>query len=295
MAYEPRRDGSSIIQRLLAHLTVGWISLLVVATFLALVSCRYIATPTAKVASPHATPTISPVAAKVTFTGGLSFQHPYPFAYVTFTAGTSYVDALQAITDLGLQPLSPCAGENLGAGVLWHPVGEHDLFAAYPQAPRLWVNGAVSSPDLADESVALAAAPDWLARLSNVPFVAAIADGGTNCPSIGASQPTPGMPYFLTLPVAPTYLSITFVQGTSYEQALDDISNLGFRLADPCYEQTQRQQAAWHPVGQESPFASTSSLIVATTQANSTQWRSQLHASVWVRAVVVPYTPDCTA
>ncbi|MGH2516776.1 MAG: hypothetical protein ACRDHP_14075, partial [Ktedonobacterales bacterium] len=104
--------------------------------------------------------------------------------------------------------------------------------------------------------------------------------------------PIPRQVYFLDPALPPIYIRVTFTAGTSYDQALATISTLGFRLAAPCYEQAQ-PKPAWHPMGQQSSFASAHSLLIATTGGNATTWHQQLAAVAGVARVTTPYQPTC--
>jgi hypothetical protein len=237
------------------------------------------------------TATVATNLAKVTFWPGSSSTYPYPTAFVSFAPGTTFVVALHLVTDLGLQPLSPCSGAGF-VGAPWYPVDEQDSYFGDPSDPGLWVHGAVpSGEDIPQSENDPDAAPDWLGRLSQLAAVTKIYDGGPGgCPLIepgttGPMFPDPNTPSF--------YLSVTFVATTSYDQALFTLSDLGFRLADPCYEQSKT--AAWHPMGQETSFDHSHQLLVATTWANSTTWSTQVGAASGVINVASYVAGNCGA
>jgi hypothetical protein len=85
-----------------------------------------------------------------------------------------------------------------------------------------------------------------------------------------------------------TYARISFANSVfvafTYDTALYEITNLGLRLADPCFETgavMNSHGSAQAPVdqqGQEAGYARTHALVVATTLAASSQWRSQSRA-----------------
>ncbi|HLJ79974.1 MAG TPA: hypothetical protein VKT52_00725 [Ktedonobacterales bacterium] len=238
---------------------------------------------------PHsATATSTPAQAKLRFRGGASLQTPYISAIVTFVPGTPYTIALRTITDLGLIPRDHCTSAGLAAGIKWQPAGQAAEYGAPvppPDGPGLWVLGPASYPD-PDIPIA---PPDWLPRLAALPAVHVIDDGPTNCPLLPGPA---GTPSYVPPTTTFTSLHVSFSAATTYDAALEATTNLGFRLADPCYEQAQ-PKPAWHPMGQEQSFDATHTLILSTTFANSTQWQQQLTAVAGVTAIQTPYTASC--
>ncbi|MEO7001202.1 MAG: hypothetical protein ABI068_05340 [Ktedonobacterales bacterium] len=217
-----------------------------------------------------------PPNAKLSFNGGYSAAHPYPFATVRFVKGTSYEAALTAITDLGLRPLSPCYASD----ALWASAGQRNTYSSgTAYAPGFWVNGAHErgAGSYSPLDYDPLAPDDWLQRLATLPAVAHVEDSNMVCPMIPASGSTPCAGSYLDPSVlkAPTYLHVSFAAGMSYAQAVATVSNLGFRLADPCYEQA-KPTPAWHAMGQETGYATSDSLTLALTDANATLWRQQL-------------------
>ncbi len=73
-------------------------------------------------------------------------------------------------------------------------------------------------------------------------------------------------------------MRVTFSQTTGYDSALDIVNALGFRLANPTYEQKRAQglQPAWISMGQETTYGKTQTLLLATTQFNAANWTNQL-------------------
>ncbi len=122
-------------------------------------------------------------------------------------------------------------------------------------------------------------------------------------PNAGSSTtPTSGPAVLLSLPsnaLPDLYTQVTFAAGVEYAQALYEISNLGLRLADPCYEEALAFRPpptwpAWHPMSQRAPFSGSQRLVVAPgVQVSSTTWTDQLHALTDVRGVTTPYAPSC--
>lgn len=221
---------------------------------------------------------------------------PPPLAFpVGFDAAVSYYTALQEVTNLGLHPAAYCGYKSdLDAGWVivgdaWKPSGQRDVFA---REHRLWVS---ETPLLA---------PDSDARLNALPGVQNLARSPTPqtayCTNGNGTATTSPRVLSYPQPLPPPYASVAFAPGVEYMQALYDVSNLGLRLADPCYEQNlTRPQASgttvsWHPMGQTASFATSQSLVVAPAPlASATTWLDQLHALPMVRAVTSPYTPSC--
>lgn len=140
------------------------------------------------------------------------------------------------------------------------------------------------------------AAPDWPTRLAAVPGVRRIHTlPFVSCPPAAAiitGIPPPDASLDLTANQIATYVRITFARPTDqYDAALDAMSNLGLRLADPCYEQAQ--PASWHAMGQEHPFASSHSLVVAPTLLTSRRWQDQVRATPGVVAIDAPFATRC--
>jgi hypothetical protein len=63
----------------------------------------------------------------------------------------------------------------------------------------------------------------------------------------------------------------------------------------PCYEQKRSQvnNPTWNPAGQEDNFAKRRTLLLVTTQFNSTQWSTQLSATAGVVKVEAPFDLQC--
>lgn len=227
--------------------------------------------------------------------GGVPYLPP---AFVDFASSVPYEQALQIITNLGLQPGFDCT--------IWQPMGQRETFS---QTHHLFVMEGY-----------LSAANDWLGRLQKTPGVVKVTNGfrviaGTTpsaaqtanglkpytCPvgeqaaAEGGPLP-PGAILTLTSAQAGDYAQITFTAPTSYDSALYDVSNVGLPLADPCYEQELEQggSPAWHPQGQESSFATTHTLTMRTNKGvTSSLWQQQLRAISDIAAIKTPLTPQC--
>ena len=115
-------------------------------------------------------------------------------------------------------------------GSVWLPAGQR---ARFQQEHRMFVVQTIAH------------APDWATKIYALP--GAHRDPSTQsipCTDgqpVGAqSPPSSGAPNVLTTDrvgnQTGTYVYVTFLSGVNYDAALYDVSNLGLRLADPCYE-----------------------------------------------------------
>jgi hypothetical protein len=122
-----------------------------------------------------------------------------------------------------------------------------------------------------------ASAPDWLDRLKANPAIQNLqANPAFGCPSFPDAPPK--IPTYLPENQAGTNVSVTFSNSTSYDTALASITRLGYRLANPCYEQARAQgkKPTWASMGQEQMFANRHTLLLATTFLNATNWQKQI-------------------
>ncbi|HEU0026556.1 MAG TPA: hypothetical protein VFQ25_05515 [Ktedonobacterales bacterium] len=176
------------------------------------------------------------------------------------------------------------------AGTPWASLDERWIYDLKPASNVLWVDGTARPADqpyyntLPSDPLA---APDWLARLAAAPEVREIDAGSWHCPLLGGSKTA----QFLGPQQTITYARVTFT-GISYEQAVVEVSGLGYRLADPCYE-TASPHPAWRPMGQVASFATTGSLVLAVTEANSTQWQAQTRQLQGFVSLTAPYSVSC--
>jgi hypothetical protein len=138
------------------------------------------------------------------------------------------------------------------------------------------------------------AEPNWLTPLRALPGVTSAKPGGGpfGCPLL---QPAPaGTPAVLGQDAAGTLVRFTFTGQTSYEAALDATLTLGFRLTNPCYERlAQGTPVQWTPMGQESAFVQSHTLLVLTTGYNATTWEQQAHSATGVTRVEVQPDVAC--
>ena len=197
--------------------------------------------------------------------------NPIYAAYVQFSNTVSFQQAIRLITDLGLQTIAFCASQ-------WKPMGSDSDFANYH---TLTIVATVNS------------SPLWFNRLQTMPGVASVqADGPHSCPVM---RYDPNALNFLGPDAPISYVRATFSGGTGYDAALDAVDNLGFRLANPCYEEARSRgdKPTWNAAGQENTFGSSHTLLLATTGFNATTWLSQLKMAVDVTKVDEPVTVAC--
>lgn len=244
---------------------------------------------------------------------------PPPFTIALyFDPLVTYDDALRTVTDLGLQPSVACgydADVKVGrviSEMQWQPAGQRSTFAV---EHRLFV------------ALTPLTAPDWNARLSRVRGILPNRDpkrlsqtlycpdtsvgwGGsqTGSPTMSASaSPTPPAtsrssyaPKVLTyaqIADSPNALAI-FTPSVTYAEALYTISDLGMRLADPCYEHEHAGNPAtsmpWPGGGQEQRFSASHTLLVAAAPLiTPTNWNQMLGSQALVAKVTTPYTASC--
>lgn len=228
---------------------------------------------------------------------------PFP---IRFDPSVPYDDALQVVTDLGLQPSVACGYDaDMKAGRVitdmhWQPAGQRSIF---PVEHRLFV------------ALTPLTAPDWITRLNHAHGVMPNHDPEQSsqplyCPDINAGGAAYSADRDASHP-AQASLVLTYAQATSspnalvvftpsstYAEALYAMSNLGMRLADPCYEHAHAgnrpASAPWPGVGQEQRFSASHTLLVAaaplTTPSN---WDQMISSQTDVASVTVPYTASC--
>ena len=192
-------------------------------------------------------------------------------AYVHFSNAVSYQQAIHLITDLGLQTIAFCAFQ-------WKLEGNSDGFST---GHSLVVVATVNS------------APLWFNRLQAMPEVTEVqASGPHSCPMM---RYDPNALNYLQPDAPVTYVRATFSNSTAYDVALVAINNLGFRLANPCYEQARSRgdKPTWNTSGQENTFGAAHTLLLATTSFNATTWLSQLKSVAGVTKVDAPVGVKC--
>lgn len=214
---------------------------------------------------------------------------------VVFDASVTYADALRGMTNLGVQPGVFCgypsdvaAGRVIGSS--WLPAGQRDRFE---QEHLMWVVRTII------------AAPDWAHKLSHLPgFHKYFSSQNFGCSDGNANvgpPPPKGAPDVLTreqagIPIG-TYTHVSFAANIDYDTVLYDISNLGLRLASPCYEESllpHHQPQTWLPLGQEITFHASNALIVAPAPVvSAVTWRNQLRKLPDVTAVDSSYHSTC--
>jgi hypothetical protein len=214
-------------------------------------------------------------------------QESQPPALVTFHPDISFATALRTITDLGLQPSGlPCPSSVMPDGTAWTrwtPLLDATQFA---EQPVLTVQPTPLTPG------------NWLRRLQAAPQVLTVRTNLiVNCGPIIAGSDTPPLGTLVTLglDVPVHYMLLTFAPGVGYDAALQAISDLGLRLANPAAEcaVAAGTPSPWQPVGQEASFAGAHTLLVAPGPAASTLWPAQAAAATGVDAAGVSYVAAC--
>ncbi len=187
-------------------------------------------------------------------------------ASVTFAPNVSYEQALEIVANLGLKTFTGCGGNEQ---------------SSYASGHMLLVAAEVNS------------APLWLGRLKTT-------QGVTDAQAINAVFSCPNMPVSNGPPPIPqdqvgAYVRVTFSSATVYVAALDRVNALGFRLADPCYEQARAQgkKPTWHPMSEVDTYHQTDTLVLATTQYNAVTWLDQLQGVTGVVKIDAPFTATC--
>jgi outer membrane protein assembly factor BamB len=196
----------------------------------------------------------------------LPMQEPPVYtAFITFSKTTTYDQAIQTVSDLGLKTSVLCQAT-------WAPEDGKQCY------PRDHVLGVTATPN---------SAPLWLERLQATPGVtqAQVLQGPYHCP---AEHITPNQLQFLPESQVGTYLQVSFASDTAYLNAWESLNALGFRLADPCYEKARAQgnRPTWHPMGEEDSFAQTHTFVLAT-DLNATIWRQQLQSVAGIGKIQV--------
>jgi hypothetical protein len=228
--------------------------------------------------------------------GGVSRPQGTPWGAEVAFFFTSYAEALRAVTDLGLQPSAAVCGSGFGSyangtqefrGPWWQPVGVEDSF---DQSGGFLVR---STP---------AAASDWLDRLQGVrgARVDIVYTNYTpiNCPDRTVEgTPPPDAARYVPREQVGTTLRVAFARpAVGYDGALNALTELGLRLADPCYEQARAagKMPSWHAMGQEMAFARDGTLVVAVGPEASERWREQVSARPDTLELDTPFTPACS-
>ena len=175
------------------------------------------------------------------------------------------------ISDPGLQTFADCSFQ-------WKPQGGQDGFPTYHW---LTIVATVNS------------APLWFNRLQTAPGVISLQAGGPHsCPMM---RYDPKALKLLGPDAATTYAQVTFAGTIGYDTALDAANNLGFRLANPCYEQARARgdKPAWSTAGQENAFGKMHTLLLSTTGFNATTWLQQLRMLASVTKIDTPVVTTC--
>jgi len=227
-------------------------------------------------------------------------------AVVSFEISFSYEDALRSITALGLQPTIPTIGSTQYKGgiiqtwVPWSPVGEKELYA---QGHPIIIPHHLAASEHPERTHTIWISPTPLAPTNWIDRLRAIVGVHTvefldwfSSPAIHTDPCPPGSVIALAEDQAGIYVRITFsLPANGYDTALYLISDLGLRLADPCYEQAKVKGMPlnWHLMEQENMFAHEQVLIVATTTITPSDWEIRLRNANEIVTIEVPYTVRC--
>lgn len=210
---------------------------------------------------------------------------------IVFAPNTSYQKALKFVTDEGLELELPChessfasANGQSGQWEIWASPDQEDNFDT--QAPSMWVG---PSP---------LASSDWISKLQSASIVDQVdVSGNIVCPAYFPDKtPRPGVPYYIPESQAGTYAHVVFSSSSTYDEALRSITKFGLRLANPCYEQqknTDSTPSNGHTAGQETSFAASRMLTVASTLFTSTLWQQQLQGSPSVQRIDMMVSNKC--
>jgi len=227
---------------------------------------------------------------------------------VSFAPNVPYAGALRLLTDAGTQPAIDCGSFHGGQSrVGWQPQGQR---AAFARDHRLFVRP--SNP--------FSPLYDWEQHLPSGSGVMAVQPGTPVYPD--GPSPTPpaeglvpyACPPLLPDPTPPArtpvalgageaglvpYARVAFAASATYDDALYAVSDLGLRLADPCFEAAAGRadpahRPAWRSPGQEGAFAATRRLVVAPNKhITSSLWQAALRATPGVLRIEAPYATGC--
>jgi hypothetical protein len=201
---------------------------------------------------------------------GASEQSFGGLASVNFAPDVAYPDAIRTITDLGLYLAEPC----IESGADWR----YYVYAAFAYGMLIVVAPSDS------------AAPYWLFRLQHAQGVLHVDDLSGAVVSCPALLTTPGALHYLAPSHTGIYLRVTF-SDTAHESALVAVSDIGLRLADACAE--RQFVRIWQPAGQESGFATSHTLTLATSLMASTAWQDQVQLIPGISAIQVLRSGQC--
>lgn len=216
---------------------------------------------TSHASSPAVHPVLTATSApKFTYVGDTTPAQPYSYTAITFAPGVSFSQALRFVTDLGLQPVPWCLGAVQGAGA-WQSADEKSSFDSQTGG-TLGVFTTSESP------------PDWSFRLARLPQVISALNGMPHCALIPYVPPSATAGSYLGIEGVYSAVQVQFASSVGYDQALESMLALGFRLGSPCPLPLNASMA--DPAGQETAFTTTHLLRINTSFANSSLWRDQL-------------------
>ncbi len=204
-----------------------------------------------------------------------SNAQPFAVAVVTFADTASYTDALGELTSIGMRLSNPCFEAAIRAGdthwdTHYQVRGQEDLYA--------------HGHALAAATTTLAPT-DWVERLWTLPHAVKVDTRVvSSCPAISGSL----LGLLVVAPPAERPFVLHFPSGMAYGEALRAATDVGLRLADPCYEAAlaRGNHPAWHPASQEQAYGSNGNLVVAPTILAPADWLTRIAVGVTPGPVV---------
>jgi hypothetical protein len=193
------------------------------------------------------------------------------------SSASSYADVLTEVTSLGLRLAgNPCVEGNLADGA----VQSADQRAATAQEDNF------AELHLLLVAPTVLAPPDWAARLASLPGVTDVNTSAVwNCPAMVDGSL---LDRLRSAPPRDQPTVLHFANDVAYGDALRAASDLGLRLADPCYEAAlaNGDQPTWRPANQQAAYAASGDLIVAPTILTPSDWPSRLASGVTLGPVI---------
>jgi len=204
-----------------------------------------------------------------------SNAQPFAVAVVTFADTASYTDALGELTSIGMRLSNPCFEAAIGEGdtqfgEVYQANGQED---SYGNEHTFVIATTVLAP------------ADWLPRLWTLPHAIKV---DTNAQYFCPSNSGGLIGRLLVVPPAERPVVLAFPRGMAYGEALRAATDVGLRLADPCYEAAlaRGDKPAWHPASQEETYSSNGSLVVAPTILAPADWLTRIAGGVTPGPVV---------
>jgi hypothetical protein len=196
-------------------------------------------------------------------------------AVVTFADSASYTTALAEVTSIGMRLGHPCVEGGSNDTRLAALSLVRELEDSFAQGHTLGVATTVLAP------------ADWVERLWTLPHAVKVNTSAVyHCPIVSKGDNL--LSRLLEVPPAERPVVLDFPRGMAYGEALRAATDMGLRLADPCYEAAlaRGDHPAWHPASQEQAYGSSGSLVVAPTILTPDDWLNRLASGVTPGPVV---------